>query len=75
MNTHRRMTAGLVFVLGLMLGFGIWQQHTQAAGQTRQWLQRYVSSGTVNKLASSSLHPASAAPMATITVQSLGDGA
>ncbi len=75
MMNRQRCITGLIVILGLILGFGIWQQRSQAAGPNRQGVQQVASSATGNGLVSPALRPATAAPMATITVQSLGDGA
>lgn len=53
MNRQRRM-AGLIFILGLILGFGIWQQRTQAAGQARQRLQHVAPTTGGNHVVSAS---------------------
>lgn len=42
MMNRQRCITGLIFILGLMLGCGIWQQRSQAAGQARQWLQHFA---------------------------------
>ncbi len=72
MNRQRRM-AGLIFILGLILGFGIWQQRSQAAGQARQWLQHFAPATGGNHVASASafgVSPAAAVMFAPTFVES-----
>jgi hypothetical protein len=81
MKKQLRLTR-FVLTLGLILGFGYWQQQGQAAGKVGTEL-RQVGSKLKHLFsparASKSLRPATAtvpaAPMATITVTSLADGA
>src|SRR5947207_12806887 len=84
MNRQLRM-AGLIFVLGLILGLGYWQQGW-AAGQTSSGLKqaghklKQLFSPAAASKAFSPAHrlaaaPVPATPMATITVTSTGDGA
>ncbi len=75
MMNRQRCITGLIVILGLILGFGIWQQRSQAAGPNRQGVQQVASSAVGEGLVSPALRPAIAEPMATITVQSLFDGA
>ncbi len=83
MNRQLRM-AGLLFILGLFLGFGVWQQQGWAAGQegmkqATTKLKQLFSPAAASEVFRSVPNPAAAlvpaAPMATITVTSLGDGA
>ncbi len=82
MNRQLRL-AGMIFVLGLSLGFGVWQRQGWAAGQTglkqtSDKLKHLFFPAAASELVRSALNPAAAlipaAPMATITVTSLGDG-
>jgi len=85
MNRQLRR-AGLIIVLGLILGLGYWQQQGWAAGQTSSGLKQtssrlkqLFSPTAASKAFSRALRhaaaPVAAAPMAAITVTSLGDDA
>ena len=83
MNRQLRL-AGLIFILGLSLGIGLWQQQGWAAGQgglkqASHKLKQLFSSVAVREaiqpVPSLAVAPIPAAPMATITVTSLADGA
>ncbi len=80
MNKQFRI-AGFVLVLSLVLGLGYWQQQGHAAGklgnelkQVGNKLKQLFSSAGASKAFSPVPATAPAAPMATITVTSLGDG-
>ncbi len=82
MNKQFRL-AGLIIVLGLVLGLGDWQRQGWAAGQTglkqvshklRKLFSPAAASEALRPATRLTAAPVPAAPMATITVTSLADG-
>ena len=83
MKRQLRIT-GLIFVLGFAFGIGLWNQHAWAAGQAgmrhasdklKHLFSPAAASEAFRSAPNSVAAPIPAAPMATITVTSLGDGA